>query len=188
MLKKINMASFGTKDVLSACYCMYDEVNQEQALNITEWILSNNLSPLDQQPDVLNLIINSPGGAVSDAFAIIDMMNGSSIPVRTIGVGEIASAGLLIFMSGQKGFRVLSENTSILSHQFSGGMGGKKHDLLAMNIEHTNLHQRLLKHMAKCTGLSTKDVDDKLMPPSDVWLTAKEALKLGLCDTVSSLK
>lgn len=188
MLSKINKAMFGTKDVLNNFYCLFDEITDENAREVTEWILANNLAPTGEQPDVLNLMINSPGGSVSAGFAIIDMMRGSKIPVRTIGLGCVASSGLLIFMSGQKGYRVLAENTSILSHQFSGGNIGKSHDLLAMNVEYSNIQNRLTNHMAKCTGLTEKEVISKLMPPSDIWLLPKEAVKLGLADSVSTLK
>lgn len=188
MLKGINLAMFGKKEVLANFYCLYGEVDNEQAQGIAEWILSNNLSPMEERPEVLNLIVNSPGGSLAAAWSIIDMMKGSSIPVRTIAVGEIASAGLLIFMSGKKGNRVISENTSIMSHQFGWGSFGKYHELVSITTEYNNVQKRLLKHIMRCTGLSEKEVNEKLMPSSDVWLTSDEAVKLGICDVVSSLK
>jgi ATP-dependent protease ClpP protease subunit len=38
---------------------------------------------------------------MSAAFALIDVIRGSAIPVHTIGLGVIASAGLLTFISGK---------------------------------------------------------------------------------------
>lgn len=188
MFNLMNKLNFGTKDVNAAIYCLYDEVNDSEAKNITEWILAANFMPNDERPDVLNLIINSPGGSLTAAWAIVDMMRGSAIPIRTIGLGQIASAGLLIFISGDKGFRSLTDNTSILSHAFSAGAGGTYHDLLATTTEWGHTQQRLIKHLAKCSGLSNDDVVKKLMPTNDVWLTAQEAVKLGLADKVTSLK
>lgn len=188
MLGNINKFNFGQTDVVSQVYCLYNEVDDVEAKNITEWILSANHMPPEQQPDVLNLFINSPGGSVTAAWAIIDMMRGSSIPVRTVGIGQIASCGLLIFTSGEKGFRIVTENTSILSHIWSSGTGGTKHDLLASTVEWNNTHNRLVKHLSKCTGLSATDVNSKLMPTNDVWLTAAEAVKLGLADKVANLR
>ena len=48
--------------------------------------------------------------------------------------------------------------------------------------------KRLLNHYKKCTGLKEKEIRDKLMPAHDVWLDAKEAKKLGLCDKVQEMK
>lgn len=188
MLNKINIASFGGADVLANFYCLYGEVNDEEAKNITEWILSNNYAVAEEQPECLNLLINSFGGSLTSAFAIIDLIKGSHIPVRIIGVGQVISAGLLILMSANKGYRILSENASIMCHQFSSSSGGSYHTLLADRVEQDNTQVRLMKHIKKCTGLSDKDINEKLMPPSDVWLTAKEAMALGLADSVSTLK
>lgn len=183
----MNAALFN-KDVASNYFTMYGEINDEMAQNFTEWVIGNNFLPNEERPDTLTLLVNSEGGSVTSAFAIIDIMRGSSIPIVTVALGQVCSAGLLISMSGEKGLRVITENTSILSHQFGSGGGGKFHELVSTHAEFNNIHQRLLAHMGKCTGLSLKDVADKLMPPSDVWLLPKDALKLGLCDKVMSLK
>jgi len=44
----------------------------------------------------------------------------------------------------------------------------------------------MIDHYKKCTGLSEKDIRQYLLPPQDVWLSAKEAKKLGLCDSIQS--
>lgn len=188
MLSKLNLSSFGKPDVLANFYCLYGEVGLEHAQGISEWILQSNLAPVEEQPDILNLFVCSPGGDLNYAWAIIDLIRGSHIPVRIVGLGQIASAGLLIFMSGQKGSRILTDNTSVMSHQFGWGSIGKHHELVAIQSEYTNTHSRLVNHIVKCTGLSKDEVDKKLMPASDVYLTAKDAVKLGIADKVSSLK
>lgn len=188
MLTGINKFNFGAPQVPAHVYCLYNDINDEEAKGIAEWILSANSLAPEETPEVLNLFINSPGGSLTAAWAIIDMMKGSHIPVRTIGIGQIASAGLLIFMSGQKGYRILTENTSIMSHQFGWGSIGKFHELMSTTVEFGNTQTRLLKHISKCTGLTQKEVEEKLMPASDVWLIAAEAVKLGIADKVSTLK
>ena len=153
-----------------------------------EFILENNFNNEVKKPKELNLIICSPGGDLSAAFALIDVMRGSSIPIKTTGLGMIASAGLLIFISGQKGKRLLTPNTSILSHQFSWGSFGKEHELFAAVKEFDLTTKRMIKHYKKCTGLPDKDIRKYLLPPHDVWLDAKEAKKLGICDKVQEMK
>ena len=113
-------------------------------------------------------------------------MKGSAIPVKTVGLGMIASCGLLTFMSGTKGRRVLTPNTSILSHQYSWGSGGKEHELFARVREFELSTERMINHYKKCTGLSEKKVRDILLPPEDRWLSAKEAVKYGIADKIVS--
>ena len=147
-------------------------------------IIEKNLLPNSQRPKELTLIINSPGGQVHSAFALIDTMKGSAIPVKTVGLGMIASCGLLTFMSGTKGRRVITPNTSILSHQYSWGSGGKEHELFARVREFELSTERMINHYKACTGLSEKKVRDILLPPEDRWLSAKEAVRYGIADKI----
>lgn len=149
-------------------------------------IIEKNLLPNSQRPKELTLVINSPGGQVHSAFALIDTMKGSAIPVKTVGLGMIASCGLLTFMSGKKGKRVITPNTSILSHQYSWGSVGKEHELFARVREFELSTARMMDHYKKCTGLSEKKVRDILLPPEDRWLSAKEAVKYGIADKIVS--
>ena len=116
---------------------------------IVNWIIEKNLLPDSERPNNLTLIINSPGGSVHAAFAVIDTMKGSAIPVHTVGLGLIASCGLLTFMAGAKGHRTLTPNTSILSHQYSWGSGGKEHELFARVKEFELSTERMLEHYKK---------------------------------------
>ena len=159
------------------------EVTQETMLPIINWIISANFSK-EKKHEELTLGICSPGGDLNACFALVDVMKGSKIPIRTIGMGMIASCGLVLFISGTKGKRVLTPNTSILSHQYSWGTYGKEHELFAQVKEYDLTTERMINHYKKCTGLSEKDIRQYLLPPHDVWLSAKEAKKLGLCDEI----
>ena len=169
-------------------HLMMEDIDAGSCKSAIEFILENNFNNEVKKPKELNLIICSPGGDLSAAFALIDVMRGSSIPIKTTGLGMIASAGLLIFISGTKGKRLLTPNTSILSHQFTWGSFGKEHELFAAVKEFDLTTKRMIKHYKKCTGLSDKDIRQYLLPPQDVWLSAPEALKLGICDNVKEMK
>jgi ATP-dependent protease ClpP protease subunit len=189
MLNRIVANPVTRTDMLSNIYCLYGEVNVEEAKEITEWILYNNYLPETEKPEVLTLIVNSDGGDLFAAWTIIDMMKGSGIPVHTIGTGMIASAGVFIVMSGENGYRTLSESCSIMSHQFSAGSGADKyHELKAVQKEYEYTHERLVKHIKKCTGLTKRVINKELMSASDIWLTAEEAIELNLADNIQFLK
>jgi ATP-dependent Clp protease protease subunit len=162
-----------------------EEINLQTAKQTVEWIFECNFQ--EERPDLLNLIITSPGGDLNAAFAIIDTMRGSAIPIRTIGLGQIASAGLMIFIAGAKGKRLLTPNTSILSHQYSWGAFGKEHELFATVKEFDLTTKKMIAHYKKCSGLSEAKIKELLLPPQDMWLSPLEAKKLGLCDDVKEL-
>lgn len=164
-------------------YLFNSEFTSSSTSDLIKFILERNLMKKDH-PKMMKLIINSPGGEVSSAFALIDTMKGSKIPIYTYGLGEIASCGLMTFISGEKGHRYITKNTAILSHQYSWGSWGKEHELMSRVKEFNNTSERILNHYKKCTGLSEKDIKKYLLPPEDVWLTAKEAVKYGIADHI----
>ena len=106
----------------------------------------------------MQIIISSPGGDLNAAFAVIDVMKGCPIPVHTVGLGQIASAGFMMFIAGEKGHRVLTPNTSIMSHQYSWGTWGKEHELVAVGKEFELTTERMISHYKSCTGLNEKKI------------------------------
>ena len=65
-------------------YVFMDDVNSESIKPIIEWILVENHVSKKKKKELL-LMICSDGGSVADAFALIDVMRASSIPVKTDG-------------------------------------------------------------------------------------------------------
>ena len=169
----------------SGIFLFVGGVDSDSCREAIEFVLKQNTEKRKKKK--LQFMICSPGGEMPPCFALIDIMKGSKIPIHTIGLGLIASCGLLLFISGEKGKRILTPNTSILSHQFSWGSHGKEHELFAQVKEFELSTQRMLEHYKKCTGLTEKQIREFLLPPEDVWLSAKEAKKLGICDAVKSV-
>ena len=169
----------------SGIYLFMDNVNADSCKDAIEFILKQNAEK--KRKKRLQFMIASPGGGMPECFALIDVMKGSKIPIHTVGLGLIASCGLLLFISGEQGHRILTPNTSILSHQFSWGNYGKEHELFAQVKEFELSTKRMLDHYKKCTGLDEEQIREHLLPPEDVWLSAKEAKKLGICDQVKSV-
>lgn len=154
MTKETDIQDKNPSDALreSGMYVFMDEVNHETIKPIIEWILYENYVTVHKKKELL-LMICSEGGDLSACFALIDTMRASQIPIKTVGLGLIASCGLLIFISGTKGRRVLTPNTSILSHQFSAASEGKSHELFATVREFELTNRRIIEHYKLCTGL-----------------------------------
>lgn len=167
-------------------YVFMGEVDTESVRPIIEWILLENHVVKKRKKELL-LMVCSSGGELESGFALIDVMNSSAIPIKTVGLGQVASAGLLVFLAGHAGRRVLTPNTSILSHQYSWGSDGKHHELFAVTKEFSLVQQRMLTHYKRTTGLDEETIKSKLLPPSDVYLSAEEAMELGICDFISDL-
>ncbi len=163
---------------------MDQEFNQENCMPLVKMIMEYNLMPEEKAPDIIHLYINSPGGLVASAFHLIDVIKQSRIPVHTYGMGMIASCGVLLMMSGQKGHRYLTQNTAVMSHVYSSGSGGKEHELYARLKSFEMTSERMMSHYVKCTGKNEAYVRKHLLPESDVWLNADEAVGHGLADHV----
>lgn len=163
---------------------IYGPIDAGTARSVCEDILRINI---EGEAEFVQLIINSPGGEASAGFAILDMMEWSQLPVYTTGVGMVASLALAIFMAGDKGRRVLTPRTSVLSHRFSALSYGKHSELVARRKEEDFLHQRLIDHYIEHTNLETGDaVTSTLLRDVDTWLTPQEAIDLGIADMIQS--
>jgi len=101
-------------------YLFFGEVNTDSCNNLVRFILEKNSTVYsNKELKCIQIFINSPGGSLDSAFSVCDIISGSRLPVYTVGVGQVASAALVIFMTGVKGKRILTPNTSILSHQWT---------------------------------------------------------------------
>lgn len=167
-------------------YYFASDFDQMSVKDCITWILDANFQPTVPF-EHLTLMISSQGGDLFSAFALIDVIRGSRLPVHTVGLGIIASAGLMTFIAGERGSRTITPNTSILSHQWSWGSFGKEHELLATQKQFDLTTKRVVNHYKKCTKLSEKIVREKLLPAQDVWLSGEEAKEYNLVDHIREL-
>jgi ATP-dependent Clp protease protease subunit len=161
---------------------LVDKFDQEKIMPLVAAIYEYNLMPEEVRPDQLTLIINSPGGSVHSAFHLIDAMMMSEIPVVTIGKGLVASCGVFTIMAGDR--RLLTHNTSVMSHQYSWGSRGKEHELQAIVKEFDMASSRMVEHYKKCTKKSETYIRKHLLHPTDEWLTPEECKKHGIIDEI----
>tara|TARA_R110001599_G_scaffold2107_5_gene11260 strand:- start:5455 stop:6168 length:714 start_codon:yes stop_codon:yes gene_type:complete len=161
---------------------LVDKFDQEKIMPLAAQIYEYNLMPDDLQPAQLTMIINSPGGSVHSAFHLIDAMMMSEIPIVTIGKGLVASCGVLTIMAGDR--RLVTHNTSVMSHQYSWGSRGKEHELQGIVKEFDMASSRMVEHYKKCTKKSETYIRKHLLHPTDEWLTPAECVKHGIVDEV----
>lgn len=163
-------------------HLLFGEIGTASAYSAINFIIKSNL--IYDNGTNLTLMVNSPGGSVSDGFALIDVMETSRLDISTVGIGQVASMGVLVVSAGTKGKRIVTKNTEIMAHQFSTMIYGKYHELIASQKYHERLEKMFIKHFLKHTTMSEKQVRDIMFSPTDRWLTPAEAKKYGICDEV----
>lgn len=156
-----------------------EDVNSASASVIVAQLLY--LEAQDPTKDI-SLYINSPGGSVTDGFAIYDTMNYIKCDVSTICMGMAASMGAFLLAAGTKGKRYALPNSDIMIHQPSGGAQGQATDMEIHTKHILDTKKRLNEILAANTGqpvdVIAKDTN------RDNFMTAQEALKYGLIDKV----
>jgi ATP-dependent Clp protease protease subunit len=160
---------------------LYGDIEESNTMDAMFWITYENLQPGDYP---LTLYINSDGGSLQDAFALIDVMRKSNKPVHTIGLGSVCSSAFLIFASGTKGHRYISPTASIMCHQYTDSSTGKYHDIKATAKEYDLANTRMVNLLKECTELNTTTIKKKLLPPSDAYFSAEELIELGVADHI----
>lgn len=161
------------------------DIDEEIAEYFIRFLLEREIR--QKRPDHVKIIISSDGGYIDNCMAMIDTMRAVSFPVHTYALGHVYSCGLLLFMSGSKGNRFIFKNTMALSHQWSGGSEGKKHEIEASEKAHKLNTKKIygLYHEA-APELSAETINNELLPASDVFLSPQEVVKYGLADKVVS--
>jgi ATP-dependent Clp protease protease subunit len=162
-------------------HVLIGDIEPENIEKALRWIIYENMDDSDK---LLTLYINSQGGDVNDAFALIDMMRNSKHPIRTIGIGNVMSSAFLIFASGTKGERYIGRNSSILCHQYSDELQAKHHELKAQIVEGERVNERMIGLLVENTELPRKTIKSKLLKETDVWLTAHQMVELGIADHI----
>ena len=163
---------------------LWGEITPESIEPVASQLLEFNFMPESTAPKQISLFIDSIGGDIFSTYHLVDLMKQSRIPVATMGMGCIASGGIMLLMAGEKGMRFVTENTYLMSHQYSTGMFGKEHELKAAFYEVELQSQRMVNHYMKCTGKSEKYIRKYLLHQSDINMSPEEAVKHNIIDAV----
>ena len=156
-----------------------EEVNSASASVVVAQLLY--LESQDPTKDIC-LYINSPGGSVTDGFAIFDTMNYIKCDVSTICMGMAASMGAFLLAAGAKGKRLCLPNSMVLIHQPSGGAQGQQTEIAIVADFMLKTRQRLNKILADNTGQSLDTIQRDT--ERDNYMTAEQALEYGLVDRI----
>lgn len=158
-----------------------EDVNRVSASLIVAQMLYLESESLDKD---IYLYINSPGGHITDGYAIVDTMNYIKCPVTTICIGQAASFGAVLLANGTKGKRFATPNAEIMIHQplISGGISGQATDIKIRSDNMQYTRERLTRLLSEKTGQPYEKVLQDT--ERDNFMTAKDALDYGLIDKI----
>jgi ATP-dependent Clp protease, protease subunit len=145
------------------------------------------LQQMDAERDI-EIYINSPGGSFTALTAIYDTMRYIKPDVRTVCLGQAASAAAVILAAGTKGKRLALPNSRILIHQpATEGGYGQSSDIEIQAKEILRIRSLMEEMLAIDTGKTPEEVSRDI--ERDKYLTAEQALEYGIIDEVlTSLK
>ena len=132
----------------------------------------------------VTLTVNSPGGSLFDGLAIYTAMAASGKNITAKVLGLAASAASLLIMAAKR--IEMPKNTHLMIHKAGGGKFGNADDMRAMANVLDSLDASIAATYAARSGQS-EDAIKAMLDQGDTWLTADEAVKLGLANEATEL-
>ena len=145
----------------------YNQMDDEAGIPIEE-----------RQP--IKIFVDSNGGDLCATFSMIDAIRMSKTPVWTINMGSAYSGGFFTFIAGHKRFAY--PHSSFLYHEGSTSTAGDANKFQNM-AEFYKRELAMLKDITlRYSKISNELYEEKRR--DDWWLTADDALELGVCDEI----
>lgn len=155
---------------------LMETIDTEKAEDLCKEILV--LNQISSNP--ITLWINCSGGSIAAGLSVIDMINISVCPIRTIICGMAGSMGALISVAGDT--RFMTKNSYWMFHDlmaFISGDGEYGDKLIARCTSYYSKLQKLTEnHLKTYTKLTKNDLNKART--KEVWYFAKECKKKGI--------
>ena len=197
----LNSPSVDPSDDPKIRKCMlYGDINETQAKDLiaTMILLADTaeteelVDPEDPESEVkttvrpLELVISTGGGNADDMMSIYDMMRliRQDVDIETTGIGKVMSAGTLLLASGTKGKRRIGRNCRVMIHAVSGGSIGPMHEITNEFKEIKKIQESYIECLADETDMTVQQIKKYLKQKTNVYLSAEEAVKLGIADEI----
>lgn len=152
---------------IDECYLLIELGKIIIQMNIEE----KDIPKKDLKP--IYLWIHCYGGDLSQANALIDIIDASRIPIITIAMGVAMSAGFMIFLAGHK--RYAFKHSNLMVHEGSAAFSGT-----AEQIEEAQKNYRKQINQMKNYILSRTSIDEKTFNKNkskDWYLTSEQLVK-----------
>jgi len=131
--------------------------------------------------DTLEVLINSGGGSVFDAFSIFTQLRKFNAKIITQVEGLAASAAAFIHQAGDE--REMAENSLFMIHESSGFASGKKGMMEKMKLLLTKIDKVLETTFKKTSNQNLTEI--RQLMDDETFLTAEESLEKGFIDRIT---
>ncbi|PJB70371.1 MAG: hypothetical protein CO093_08350 [Alphaproteobacteria bacterium CG_4_9_14_3_um_filter_47_13] len=143
------------------------------------------ISDVPEEQRTIKMMINSPGGSVSDGLQIYDLMQllkSDGVIIETHVSGIAMSMGSVLLVGGSEGHRHAWPSASIMLHQASGSSRGTAKDAAIGDHEFQYVNERMKSIYRAHTNMTDKEID-KIFD-RDYFIRGEEAKALGIIDDV----
>jgi len=132
----------------------------------------------------ITILQNSPGGSVTDGFAIYDAMRFVKPELKIVCLGLTASIATITLLGAKKENRLTLPNTEFLIHQplIPGNVFGVASDLEITAKQILKTRELINEMLARETGQPMEIVSRHT--ERDYWMNAEEALEYGLVSRI----
>jgi ATP-dependent Clp protease protease subunit len=151
-----------------------------------EFFVDFNMLNSDDTVQNIVLYIDSYGGDIDSLSAMCELIEASTKPIITIGIGKVMSAGAMLMAMGTPGMRYAGELTDIMYHRMHIDFMFSDVEVAKSVLEHlAKNNEKWLKKVVSRSKLSWKEFNQKLKEKNgEWWMTSKEALKYGFIDQI----
>lgn len=135
----------------------------------------------------ISMMVSTHGGVASDMFSIIDVMEmikERTCDIETFGIGKVMSAGVPILAAGSPGRRKVGKNCRIMLHNVMAGSAGTIFSMENELEEIKWVQERYIQTLASYTKLTPSKIKKMLKTQKDVYISAEEAIKMGIADEI----
>ncbi len=169
---------------------LFGDVSEEKVAELIQGLLYlNEINILEKEEDkkrAIEFYVSTYGGNADDMFALYDVMNyvKKETDIQTIGLGKVMSAGVLILAAGTQGQRKIGQNCRVMIHNVMGGTAGSLPNLANELSAIEQLQEDYVNALVDNTKMTKKQLRKMLNEKVNVYLSAEEALELGIADII----
>lgn len=151
-----------------------EEINR----STTKELIKNILILDSISHDPITLYFSSQGGDVETAYAVHDIIKHIESPVTIIGLGLVASASIIIYLSVPLERRLCFKNTTFMIHQPLTDIEGHLEEIESRGTQLDEIRDRMDSLISSETGKSLEQV--KQDTDTDTWFNAEASLEYGI--------
>jgi ATP-dependent Clp endopeptidase proteolytic subunit ClpP len=168
----------------------YFTVKNFDSYGLESFISSFRRSYYDADISQINILIDSGGGEINIAYAMLDIMKKfNAKPISTATISKAYSCGAFLLGQGVKGLRYASNNASMMVHESiitANGQPQKCSTYTGYNGYLQDNNSLFLEIISESLGKQKNFLRRKLNTKSnsDWYMMAPEAKELGLIDNI----